>query len=68
LNNSLIKSGIAPLELLREAEVTLAKFPNASVNSDEERLFRSGLYRPLLKLPADDRARIVAEIASRLII
>jgi type I restriction enzyme R subunit len=67
-DNSLIKSGIAPLELLKEAEVTLAKFPNASVNSDEERLFRSGLYRPLLKLPADDRARIVAEIASRLII
>jgi type I restriction enzyme R subunit len=29
------------------------------VNSDEQRRFRAALYKPLLKLPQDERARVV---------
>jgi type I restriction enzyme R subunit len=46
-------------ELAREADSLLARFPNAAVNIDEKRHLRAALYRPLLKVPATDRARIV---------
>ena len=46
-------------ELSKEAEALLGRFPNAAVNVDEERRLRAGLYKPLLKVSKDDRARIV---------
>ena len=46
-------------ELSKEAEMLLARFANAAVNVDEERRLRAGLYRPLLKVSKEDRARIV---------
>jgi len=46
-------------ELSKESETLLARFPNAAVNVDEERRLRAGLYRPLLKVSKEDRARIV---------
>jgi len=52
-------AGIAAQELAREAEVQNARFPNARVNADEQRKLRAALYHPLLRLPADDRGRIV---------
>jgi type I restriction enzyme, R subunit len=42
-----------------EVEALLAQFPNWSENSDEQRRLRLSLYKPLLGLAADDRARIV---------
>jgi len=52
-------AGIDPMDLAKEAEEQLARFPNAAVNSDEQRRFRAALYKPLLKLPQDERARVV---------
>lgn len=52
-------AAIDPIALAKEAEEQLARFPNASVNPDEQRRFRAALYKPLLKLPQDERARVV---------
>ena len=52
-------AGIDPMGLAKEAEEQLTKFPNAAVNSDEQRRFRAALYKPLVKLPQDERARVV---------
>jgi type I restriction enzyme, R subunit len=42
-----------------EVEALATQFPNWSENADEQRRLRLSLYRPLLGLAADDRARIV---------
>ncbi|HZQ75590.1 MAG TPA: DEAD/DEAH box helicase family protein, partial [Burkholderiales bacterium] len=60
-------SGIDAMGLAREAEDLAARFPNAAVNPDEERRFRAALYKPLLKLPKDQRAGLVERIASLLL-
>jgi type I restriction enzyme, R subunit len=58
-NEAALKSaGVDPMEIARETEVLLARFPNASVNADEQRRLRAALYRPLLALK-DERMRIV---------
>src|SRR5262249_67986 len=48
---------IVPLDLAKETEKLLARFPNASVNADEQRQLRAALYRPLLGLGRDERTR-----------
>ena len=53
------KVSISPMELAKETERLLARFPNARVNADEQRQFRAALYRPLLSLPKDERNRVV---------
>jgi type I restriction enzyme R subunit len=58
-NPALKSSGIDALELAREIEKLLARFPNAKVNSDEQRQLRASLYRPLISLPKDARAGVV---------
>ena len=52
-------SGISPMDLAKEAEGHFARFPNASVNADEQRRLRAGLYRPLLAIEKDARTQIV---------
>jgi type I restriction enzyme, R subunit len=52
-------AGIKLLDLAREIEKLLARFPNARVNSDEQRQLRAALYRPLLSVGKDERTRIV---------
>jgi type I restriction enzyme, R subunit len=52
-------SGIDALELAKEIEKLLARFPNAMVNPDEQRQLRASLYRPLIGLPKDARAGVV---------
>ena len=52
-------AGIKTIELAQEAEALLGKYPNAAVNPDEQRRFRAALYRPLLLLTQEERARIV---------
>jgi type I restriction enzyme, R subunit len=37
----------------------MERFPNAHVNADEQRRLRASLYRPLLKLPTEERTRVV---------
>lgn len=63
---ALQESGIKAMELAREAEEQLKRFPNASVNVEEKRRLRAGLYHPLLKLQSDERARIVDTIVALL--
>ena len=50
---------IDAMGLAKDAEGQLARFPNAAVNSDEQRRLRAALYHPLLKLSATARARVV---------
>jgi len=52
-------AGIAPMTLAKDAEELLGRFPNASVNADEQRRLRASLYKPLLALAQDERARVV---------
>jgi type I restriction enzyme R subunit len=52
-------AGIEAMEIAREAEALLSRFPNAAVNLDEQRRFRAALYKPLLALSQDERARVV---------
>ena len=59
LDPDLQEAKIDPLELAKDAESQLAKFPNAAVNTDEQRRLRAALYRPLLKLSATARAQVV---------
>jgi type I restriction enzyme, R subunit len=51
--------GVEPLELAREVEKLLARFPNAQVNPDEQRQLRAALYRPVIAVPKEARANIV---------
>lgn len=60
-------AGIDAAALAKEAEVLLARFPNAAVNADEQRRLRASMYKPLLALPPDERARVV-ELVVRLLL
>ncbi|ARL88228.1 type I restriction endonuclease subunit R [Burkholderia pseudomallei] len=53
------QAGLDPMEIARDAENLLARFPNAAANTDELRRFRASLYKPLLALSQEDRARAV---------
>jgi type I restriction enzyme R subunit len=59
-------AGLAPDHIAREVDALLARFPNAAVNADEQRRLRAQLYRPLLKAPSVDRARLVELIMETL--
>ena len=61
---SLKAAGLVPMELARETETLLARFPNAAVNADEQRRLRAALYRPLLELPKEARTRVVDAIVA----
>ncbi len=59
-DSKVLKSGgIDPIELAKEIEKLLARFPNAKVNADEQRQLRASLYRPLITLPKDARTDVV---------
>jgi type I restriction enzyme R subunit len=59
-NSAVLKSGgIDPLELAREIEKLLVRFPNAKVNADEQRQLRAALYRPLISLQKEARTDVV---------
>ncbi len=52
-------AGISTLELAREVERLLDRFPNAASNDDERRRLRAALYTPILQLDGKTRRRIV---------
>ncbi|MEI7038229.1 HsdR family type I site-specific deoxyribonuclease [Fulvimonas yonginensis] len=52
-------AGLNPMTLAKDAEELLGRFPNASVNADEQRRLRASMYKPLLALAQDERARVV---------
>jgi type I restriction enzyme, R subunit len=63
----LYSAGISPMELARDAEQLLSRYPNASLNQDEGRYLRSALYRPLLGLSLEERTRIVEKMIETLL-
>jgi type I restriction enzyme R subunit len=66
-DEALAKAGISAVELARDAETVLARFPNAQVNEDERRRLRAALYRPLLGVEKADRGRVVEAILAILL-
>lgn len=58
-DETLAAAGISPMQLAKEAEVLITKFPNAKVNDDEQRRLRAALYIPLLGLDKESRGRTV---------
>ena len=53
------ETSLTAMDIAREVEILLTRFPNAAVNSDEHRQLRANIYRPLLPLPKEERSRIV---------
>ncbi|AOK57891.1 deoxyribonuclease HsdR [Burkholderia ubonensis] len=47
------------MALAKDAEGLLSRFPNAAVNPDEQRRLRAAMYKPVLALRQDERARVV---------
>jgi hypothetical protein len=64
---ALKQCGIDPLELAREIEKLLARFPNFRVNADEQRQLRAALYRPLITIAKEPRTLIVDRIVANLL-
>jgi type I restriction enzyme R subunit len=58
-DKALAGANLTSLELAKAVDELLKAFPNLDVNPDEKRTFRSRLYIPLIKLPKEDRARVV---------
>ena len=52
-------AGLDAMTLAKESEELLERFPNAAVNADEQRRLRAALYKPMLKLSQEERARAV---------
>ena len=58
-DTALKSAGIGVMELAKAAEELHGRFPNAAVNPDEQRRLRAALYKPLLGLAQEERARVV---------
>jgi type I restriction enzyme, R subunit len=58
-DQALANAGIPVVELAKEGETVLARFPTAQVNENERRRLRAALYRPLLGVNREERGRIV---------
>ncbi len=58
----LAQRGIDPLDFAREVERLTGQFPSSAANVDEQRKLRSALYRPLLELPREQRAKLVDDV------
>jgi type I restriction enzyme R subunit len=67
-DQALAAASIEPLVVAREVEALMGRFPNAGVNADERRRLRANLYRPLLPLTAEERARVVDLIIATLFV
>lgn len=63
-HEALAKAGLDPLAVARDIEALAARFPNFSVNPEEQRQFRAALYKPLLKLDAETRTQLVDRIVA----
>ena len=50
---------VSAMEFAEEAQALVDRFPNAAVNSDEQRRLRTSLYNPLLRVDGRERSRIV---------
>ncbi|MBD9379429.1 HsdR family type I site-specific deoxyribonuclease [Pseudoxanthomonas sp. PXM04] len=60
-------AGLDAMALAKDIEELLGRFPNAQVNPDEQRRLRAAIYKPLLGLPPEKRARTVDLVLGLLI-
>jgi type I restriction enzyme R subunit len=58
----LTSAGLDTLAVAREVETLLGKFPNWIENTDEQRRLRLNLYKPVIKLPDEQRKAAVEQI------
>ncbi len=58
-DHALDASDVSVMEFAEEAQMLVDRFPNARVNSDEQRRLRASLYHPLLRVEGSERSRIV---------
>lgn len=61
-DESFAAAGLDSLAVAREVETVLAKFPNWVENADEQRRLRLNLYKPVIKLPDEQRKAAVEQI------
>lgn len=61
-DESLAVAGLDTLAVAREVETVLTKFPNWVENADEQRRLRLNLYKPVIKLPDEQRKTAVEQI------
>lgn len=66
-NADLKSANVAPLDLGKEVEKLLERFPNARVNPDEQRQLRAALYRPLVTLEREARSALVDLIVATIL-
>ena len=52
-------AGVSAMQFAEEVQTLVDRFPNAAVNTDEQRRLRTSLYNPLLKVESGERGRIV---------
>ncbi len=55
-------AGVDPLAAAQEIEAVLGKFPNWRENPDEKRQLRRNLYKPLLRIPTQERAAAIERV------
>jgi type I restriction enzyme R subunit len=68
-DDAAVKSaGLDAMALAQEAETLLTRFPNATVNADEQRRLRAALYKPMLPLAQEERARVVDLVVKLLLL
>lgn len=61
-DEALTAAGLDTLAVAREVETLLGKFPNWVENPDEQRRLRLNLYKPVIKLPDEQRKAAVEQI------
>ena len=60
-------AGVSAVEFAEEAQALVDRFPNAAVNTDEQRQLRISLYNPLLKVESSERGRLVDQALAILV-
>ena len=58
---------VSAMEFAEEAQALVGRFPNAAVNTDEQRRLRISLYNPLLRVESGERGRIVDQALAILV-
>ena len=66
-DDALQAADVNAMELAKESQSLLDRFPNASVNADEQRRLRTSLYNPLLEVGIGERSRIVNQVLAILL-
>jgi type I restriction enzyme R subunit len=66
MDSALSGSGVDAMNLAREIDALLKRFPTLAANVDEQRRFRASLYKPLLALSREERARVVESVMKML--